>query len=137
MAREARNRGGTNICFDCKKACGNCSWSEIDPETKRPAYKPVEGWKAIKVPYLIGAGSGIDSTYYISECPEFEPDEGFQPTPTFMRACMLCGASLEGEAKNRKYCFGCVPMGYSRNPNTGALYRNTWWKHQHRKDQEE
>ncbi len=127
MAKEARNRGGTNICFDCKKACGGCSWSEFDPHTKQPAYKPVEGWKAIKVPYLIGSGSGIDSTYYISWCPEFEPDDGYEEIDTHNSACGVCGKPFtDGEPKQRKYCYSCVPLGYSRNPKTGAIFRNSW-----------
>lgn len=40
--------GGANICFDCEKACGGCSWSEVDPETKKVRFQPVPGWKTQK-----------------------------------------------------------------------------------------
>ena len=135
MARQARNRGGTNICFDCKKACGGCSWSEWDVAEKRTRFQPIEGWKAIKVPYFPGAGRGakVDSTYYITECPEFEPDEGYKadaPTPAF---CAVCGNPFtQGESKSRRYCYDCVPFGYARNPKTGYIYKHSWLRQKER-----
>ena len=36
----------TNICFDCRRACGGCSWSAADPETGKPLFRPVPGWTA-------------------------------------------------------------------------------------------
>ena len=132
MAATPRNRGGTNICFDCKKACGKCSWSEIDPETKKPAFKPVEGWTAIRVPYLIGAGSGIDSTYYISKCPEFEPEDDFREYFSVPVVCELCGKGFaNGEPKRRSYCYECVPFGYARHKN-GRIYKHSWHKKKER-----
>lgn len=56
----------TNICFDCKKAVGGCSWSE--------KFEPVEGWKA--EPSII---AGYIESYYITECPLFERDEPRDP----------------------------------------------------------
>ena len=136
MARQPRNRGGTNICFDCKKACGGCSWSRIDPATKKPAFKPVEGWKAIKVPYFIGAGSGIDSTYYVSECPLFEP-ENECTEKRGCGICSLCGCLLDGgEAKTRKYCYSCVPLGYTYNPSTKRIYKHWWYTHKEQQEKE-
>lgn len=35
-----------NICFDCKRAVGDCSWSELDPQTGKPRFEPVPGWTA-------------------------------------------------------------------------------------------
>lgn len=67
-----------NICFDCKKACGKCSWSGIDPVTRKPAYKPVPGWTAEKVMLNCGWSNGrpyFGETYHITACPLFEQDE--------------------------------------------------------------
>ena len=67
----------TNICFDCQKACGDCSWSEIDPATKHPRFEPVPGWTAEKVLLRIDhghGGFGVE-TYHITACPQFVPDE--------------------------------------------------------------
>ena len=55
---------GNNICFDCQKACGDCSWSDN--------FEPVPGWTAEKCHYH-GVGKYKD-TYHITACPEFEPD---------------------------------------------------------------
>ena len=63
----------TNICFDCKRACGGCSWSENDPVTGKIRFEPVPGWTAERVP--INLSWGIDFTYHITACPLFEPDE--------------------------------------------------------------
>ena len=38
MRSNTENRA--NICFDCKKACGGCSWSKN--------FTPVKGWLANK-----------------------------------------------------------------------------------------
>lgn len=68
----------TNICFDCQKACGGCSWSEINPDTGKPRFQPVEGWTAERVLINIGNEGGarrLSETYHIMKCPEFVPDE--------------------------------------------------------------
>ena len=69
---------GTNICFDCQKACGGCSWSELDPNTGKPRFEPVPGWTAEKVKLQTTStpkGRVIVETYYITACPEFVKDE--------------------------------------------------------------
>lgn len=68
----------TNICFDCQNACGGCSWSEINPETKKPRFEPVPGWTAQEVILNVGrsrSGYGLVHTYHITACPQFVPDE--------------------------------------------------------------
>ena len=35
------------LCWDCERACGQCSWSERDPETDQIRYEPVPGWTAV------------------------------------------------------------------------------------------
>lgn len=59
----------TNICFDCKKACGGCSWSE--------RFEPVPGWKAKKVVQksIVDKKVRVCDTYQIVSCPLFERDE--------------------------------------------------------------
>lgn len=68
----------TNICFDCKKACGGCSWSEFDPDARQPRFEPVPGWEAKPVMLQVGNHAGgkvLVETYQITDCPEFERDE--------------------------------------------------------------
>lgn len=62
-----------NICFDCANACGNCSWSEVDPVTGRIRFEPVPGWTAKPVyrPITQGTNRGIRAGYSITACPEF------------------------------------------------------------------
>ena len=67
----------TNICFNCQKACGDCSWSAIDPATKKPKFEPVPGWTAKKVMLNLGRNKTKNifaETYHITACPEFVPD---------------------------------------------------------------
>ena len=67
-----------NICFDCKNACGKCSWSAFDPDTGKIKYEPIPGWTAEKVLLNCGWSSGkpyYAETYHITECPLFEQDE--------------------------------------------------------------
>ena len=60
-----------NICFDCQKACGGCSWSRD--------FTPVPGWTATKKTQKIYVGGTkkhrYEKTYHITACPEFVPDE--------------------------------------------------------------
>ena len=67
----------TNICFDCKKACGGCSWSAVDPVTGKVKYEPVPGWTARKVRYCVGYSGRkrvYTDTYHITACPLFDGD---------------------------------------------------------------
>lgn len=65
----------TNICFDCQKACGGCSWSK--------KFEPVPGWTA--EPVLLNLGKVHSKkrhvrTYHITACPEFVKDEKRKPS---------------------------------------------------------
>lgn len=64
-----------NICFDCKNAIGNCSWSEVDLSKRgRPIkFQPVDGWEA-EIVYRKGNGGTIVKTYSIKSCPQFIQD---------------------------------------------------------------
>ena len=71
-----------NICFDCKKACGHCSWSGLDAKGN-PKFEPVPGWTAKKSKMLIGRNKKgkklyID-TYHITACPLFEQEKKRSP----------------------------------------------------------
>lgn len=74
--RERRNGKGANICFDCKNACGGCSWTRCDTDRKgKPImFQPVDGWTAEKI-YRRDVNGHIMATYSITACPEFVPDE--------------------------------------------------------------
>ena len=62
-----------NICWSCQRAAGGCSWSGLDPKTLEPAFQPVPGWTAERVPYIIH-GCKPDTTYCITTCPLYLPD---------------------------------------------------------------
>lgn len=82
MEVQKKGRGGftgntTNICFDCQNACGGCSWTEINPVTKRPRFEPVPGWTAKLVLLNVGGtktGNRYIETYFVTKCPLFIPD---------------------------------------------------------------
>ena len=68
----------TNICIECENACGNCSWSAVDPDTGKVLFEPIPGWTAKKVLLNYGRrnykGKKIyDETYHITDCPQFVP----------------------------------------------------------------
>lgn len=54
------------LCWECKKACGGCSWVD--------SFAPVKGWQAEKNVIPDKAVGGIDS-YCVKACPEFTPDD--------------------------------------------------------------
>lgn len=68
----------TNICFDCKNACGKCSWTAVDPKTKKIKYEPVPGWTAEEVMLNLGNYGKLKrhyvKTYHITACPLFTRD---------------------------------------------------------------
>lgn len=50
------------LCWKCKNAYGNCSWSK--------RFKPVDGWAA--VPTKVNAGyKGQMDSFLVTKCPEF------------------------------------------------------------------
>lgn len=66
----------TNICFDCQRACGGCSWSACHPVTGKPLFLPVPGWTA--EPSKLYSASNTRKyetwTYHITACPLFFRD---------------------------------------------------------------
>ena len=90
----------TNICWDCEKACGGCSWSRN--------FEPVPGWKAKKIRW----SRTKETTYMITKCPLFErtPDRyireehvDYSPAKS---PCLSCNV------KNKKDCHleRCIPI---------------------------
>ena len=76
--KKYKTQGKTNICFDCQKACGDCSWSALDPVTLKPQFVPIPGWTATKVVLKTGHPGkpyALTETYHITKCPEFVPDK--------------------------------------------------------------
>lgn len=59
-----KNRSKT-ICFECRKACGGCSWARD--------FIPVEGWDATPTEIYIEKAEPLCS-YEVRSCPEFCPD---------------------------------------------------------------
>lgn len=57
-----------NICFDCEKACGRCSWSEYDASINGTRFQLPKG--AVVTPVYDKRGNFY--TYHITECPLFE-----------------------------------------------------------------
>lgn len=52
------------ICWNCKNACGGCSWSR--------EFKPVKGWTA--TPTNIIGNNYIIPSYSITACPKYIPE---------------------------------------------------------------
>lgn len=63
--------GQCNICFDCRKACGGCSWSEINPATGRVRFEPPEGCVTEKC-FRRPDGKEYEEVVRIVACPLFE-----------------------------------------------------------------
>ena len=77
--------GKANICFDCKKACGGCSWSAVDPDTNKLKFEPIPGWTARKTVLNVGSdrfGRNLVETYHITECPLFEKEDAKRKSDT-------------------------------------------------------
>jgi hypothetical protein len=67
----------TNICIDCQRACGGCSWTEVDLETNKIRFEPIPGWTATPVRLNLGgvvSGPRFTTTYHITACPLYAPD---------------------------------------------------------------
>lgn len=98
-----------NICINCKKAIGKCSWSAIDPVTNEPLFQPIEGWTATKTSIGSTLGSRI-WTYDITDCPEFELDTRVAEKVRRYR-CKWCGNQIEVGSDRISFCESCVPPG--------------------------
>lgn len=109
-----------NICFDCQRACGDCSWSEYDLDRGVALLKPVEGWTAELVKY-----QHLGYTYSVTACPLFIPDEPRSVKIKNFKKCCLCGNEIDVHSNRRKYCEKCVPDGWYYNEQQKKLVRRT------------
>lgn len=58
--RTPRGHKGT-LCWNCKNACGGCSWSR--------SFTPVEGWNARET--TLKSADGNIQSFFVTDCPEF------------------------------------------------------------------
>lgn len=54
------------LCWICAKACGGCSWTEIDYSTGKARFEPISGWDATY--------NAVSGSYSIKSCPEYEAE---------------------------------------------------------------
>ncbi len=87
MGKKGWTVGSNNICFDCKKACGQCSWSAADPLTGELLFEPVPGWTAEKIEQNSNYRYKYpNTTYHITACPLFEQDDKRKLNPAELTA---------------------------------------------------
>lgn len=63
------------LCWSCKKALGDCSWSKCDKDTGEIMFKPVDGWVAEKTSLLMRINRGTTrhaTSYIVESCPQYE-----------------------------------------------------------------
>ncbi len=61
---KTKNQNKETLCWECKNACGKCSWSKN--------FVPVKGWEALptKIKGSFESETVIDS-FLVINCPEF------------------------------------------------------------------
>lgn len=62
VAKERIVAGKGQLCWQCQRATGRCSWSS--------SFKPIEGWRAKATKIKDGDGEIVHS-YRIMQCPQF------------------------------------------------------------------
>lgn len=85
MGRTNNSKEQVNICFDCRRACGGCSWSAYDPVEDKIRFEPVPGWTAEPAVIFAGSVNGIRYeivTWHITACPLFAPDPPRRSDPS-------------------------------------------------------
>lgn len=58
----------STLCWDCRNACGGCSWSRYK------VWQPVPGWTAVESSIPGNKGARVQ-TFIVLDCPEFIPDK--------------------------------------------------------------
>ena len=91
-------------CWSCRKACGDCSWTEVDPETGQIRYEPIRGWDAEQVEFQ--GGRGLGNTYKIYECPEYDKEPERATSAEETKFLLL-------ERVSELYKDGCLPQEIS------------------------
>ena len=59
--RKTKSQRKATLCWDCKNACGGCSWSR--------SFVPVKGWDAKET--SLKSAEGDIKSYFVTMCPEF------------------------------------------------------------------
>lgn len=133
IANAEKYRKQANICFNCQRACGDCPWSEIDPETDKPRFQPVPGWTAKRVILRMNVRKGSSEfvdTYSITACPMFIPDKRGstkkEAAKNGPRECAICGKLFKPFNINAKYCSELcrAKAAYIRNREYQKMTRN-------------
>ena len=82
---------GSTICWSCKRAYGECSWSK--------EYKEVDGWTAQET-FLKGYNKdgtiGKIKSYIVTKCPQYVKEEPREPQyhpPTIQELCDMFNVS--------------------------------------------
>ena len=63
------------LCWKCKKALGDCSWTKLDEDTREIFFQPVDGWVAEKTTLLMyrrGGKPRYETSYIVESCPQYE-----------------------------------------------------------------
>ena len=63
------------LCWKCKKALGDCSWTKWDEDTREILFHPVDGWVAEKTSLLMYSYDGTPrhvTSYIVKSCPQYE-----------------------------------------------------------------
>ena len=63
------------LCWKCKKALGDCSWTKLDEDTTEILFQPVDGWVAEKTSLLMYSYDGTPrhvTSYVVEYCPQYE-----------------------------------------------------------------
>ena len=63
------------LCWKCKKALGDCSWTKWDEDTTEILFQPVDGWVAEKTILLMYSYDGTPrhvTSYIVESCPQYE-----------------------------------------------------------------
>lgn len=89
----AKGKDKINICIDCVKSCGLCSWSAN--------LKPVEGWTATPVRKKYNDTQMMDG-FHITACPLFEEAEREIPDTTWTEEELTTLKSLLKQRYRRK-----------------------------------
>lgn len=82
QGRDIQRSSSATLCWQCRKACGGCSWTSWDFKRERPRFEPVEGWEAVpRMLYAADKARGGVQSYEVRHCPEFKPDQNVRRAP--------------------------------------------------------
>ena len=73
--KKASYRKKKTLCWSCKKALGDCSWSKGDEDTREILFQAVDGWVAEKTSLLAYSRGGKPkhvASYIVESCPQYE-----------------------------------------------------------------